>query len=78
MNTLEIKNKIRDAIERLPTEKLKTALDFFEDLEKSEEDETQALLNEPGFIEDYRQAKKDIKEGKTVNWKTIKRNYQVI
>ena len=78
MNTLEIKNKIRDAIERLPTEKLKTALDFFEDLEKSEEDETQALLNEPGFIEDYRQAKKDIKEGKTVSWKNIKRNYQVI
>lgn len=74
MNTLEIKNKIRDAIERLPTEKLKTALDFFEDLEKSEEDETQALLNGPGFIEDYRQAKKDIKEGKTVSWKNIKRN----
>ena len=74
MNTLEIKNKIRDAIERLPTEKLKTALDFFEDLEKSDEDETQALLNEPGFIEDYRQAKKDIKEGKTVRWKNIKRN----
>lgn len=78
MNTLEIKNKIRDAIERLPTEKLKTALDFFEDLEKSEEDETQALLNEPGFIEDYRQAKKDIKEGKTVSWKNVKRNHQVI
>ncbi len=74
MNTLEIKNKIRDIIEQLSAEKLKTALDFLEDLQRSEEDETQALLNEPGFMEGYRQAKEDIRTRKTISWKAIKRN----
>ncbi len=74
MKISEIKNRIRDTIEQLPAEKLRMALDFLEDLQQSEEDATEALLNEPGFIEDYRQAKKDIRTGKTVSWDAIKRN----
>ncbi len=74
MEISEMKNKIRDTIEQLPAEKLRMALDFLQDLQQSEEDATEALLNEPGFIEDYRQAKKDIRTGKTVSWDAIKRN----
>ena len=74
MEVMEIKNKIRNTIEGLPYEKLKIALDFLEDLQRSEEDETQALLNEPGFMEDYRQAKEDIRSGQTIRWETIKRD----
>jgi len=74
METIEIKAKIRDTLENLSPEKLKMALEFLEDLQRSEGEETQALLNEPGFIEDYRQAKEDIRTGKTVSWEDIKRD----
>ena len=74
MEVSEIKNRIRDTIEQLPAEKLKMALDFLEDLQQSEQDATESLLNEPGFIEDYRQAKEDIRTGETVSWDAIKRN----
>ena len=74
MEVMEIKNKIRNTIEGLPYEKLKIALNFLEDLQRSDEDETQALLNEPGFMEDYRQAKEDIRSGQTISWEAIKRD----
>jgi len=74
MESIEIKNKILNTIEELPPEKLKMALDLLEDLQRSDEEETQALLKEPGFIEDYRQAKEDIRTGKTVSWEDIKRD----
>ena len=74
MEAIEIKNKIRNAIEGLPPKKLKMALDLLEDLQRSEAEETQALLNEPGFMEDYQQAKEDIRTGQTIPWEEIKRN----
>ena len=74
MELTEIKNKIHNTINELPPQKLKVALDFLEDLQRSDEEETLALLSEPGFIEDYRQAKEDIRTGNTISWKDIKRN----
>ena len=74
MEAITIKNKIKNTIEELPPEKLKIVLDFLEDLQRSDEEETQALLSEAGFIEDYRQAKKDIRTGNTINWEDIKRD----
>jgi hypothetical protein len=74
MELTEMKNKIHNTVNALPPQKLKIALDFLQDLQRTDEDETQALLSEPGFIEDYRQAKEDIRTGKTASWKDIKRN----
>ena len=74
MEISEVKNKIRATIEKLPIEKLMYTLNFLEDLERSGEDETRALLCEPGFIDDYRQAKEDIRTGQTVSWEDIKRD----
>ena len=74
MELTEIRNKIQNTIRELPPQKLKVALDFLEDLQRSDEEETQMLLGEPGFIEDYRQAKEDIRTGNTIRWKDIKRN----
>jgi len=74
METIEIKNKIQTAIERLSQEQLQMALDLLEDLQRSEDDETSSLLNEPGFIEDYRQAQTDIRTGQTIPWEDIKRD----
>ena len=70
----EIKIKIEGAIKSLPPQKLKIALDFLEDLKVSDEDETLALLNDNSFMEDYREAKEDIKTGNTIGWKDIKRD----
>lgn len=74
METVEIKNRIHNTIKGLPLKKLKIALAFLEDLQRSDDAETQALLNEPGFLEDYRQAKQDIREGLTIGWDAIKRD----
>jgi hypothetical protein len=74
MELTEIKNKIHNTVNELPPQKLKVALDFLQDLQQTDEQETQALLSEPGFIEDYRQAKEDIRTGNTISWKDIKRN----
>lgn len=69
-----LKSKIHDTVEMLPENKLMAALNFLEDLQISDEDETRELLGEPGFIEEYRRAKEDIRTDKTVSWKDIKRD----
>jgi hypothetical protein len=74
MELSEIKNKIEGAINALPPQKLIIALDFLEDLQRTDEDETRMLLNDPGFMEDYREAKEDIRTGQTVSWEDIKRD----
>jgi hypothetical protein len=74
MEVSEIRNKIRETIEQLPAEKLVVVLNLLEDLQQSEEDLTQALLNDPEFMEDYREAKEDIRTRQTVTWETIKRD----
>ena len=74
MDLSEIKNKIEGAIKALPPQKLKIALDFLEDLQRSDEEETRILLNDPGFMEDYRAAKEDIRTGQTIKWEDIRRD----
>ena len=74
MELIEIKNKIQNTIKGLPPQKLKIALDFLEDLKQSNEEETLILLNDAGFMEEYRQAKDDIRSGNTISWEDIRRN----
>lgn len=74
MESTEIINRIQDAVKMLPPQKLEIALDFLEDLKISDEAETEALLNEPGFLEEYRQSKDDIRSGNTISWKDIRRD----
>ena len=71
MEVSEIRNKIRERIEQLPAEKLVVVLNLLEDLQQSEEDLTQALLNDPEFMEDYREAKEDIRTRQTVSLQTM-------
>ena len=74
MELVEIKNRIQDTIKRLPPQKLGIALDFLEDLKQSDEEETQILLNDAEFMEEYRQAKDDIQSGNTISWENIRRD----
>jgi len=74
MEPMEIKDRIHDTIAQLPPQKLRIALDFLEDLRQSDEEATEELLYMTGFMEEYRQAKEDIRTGKTISWEDIKRN----
>ena len=74
MGTVETRNRIHSAINEMPPEKLDAVLSFLEDLRRSGEDETAMLMSDPGFMEDYREAKEDIRTGKTVDLKAIRRD----
>jgi hypothetical protein len=74
MEISEIKNKIENTVKKLPLHTLKIALDFLEDLKRTDEEETQILLDDIGFMEEYRQAKEDIRTGQTIKWEDIKRD----
>jgi PHD/YefM family antitoxin component YafN of YafNO toxin-antitoxin module len=74
MELSEIKSKIEDTIKTLPPDKLKIVLDLLEDLKRTDEEETQLLLDDIGFMEEYRQAKEDIRTGQTIKWEDIKRD----
>lgn len=74
MGTLEIKNRIHTVINGMPPEKLNAVLSFLDDLQRSSEDETAKLMSDPGFMKDYLEAKEDIRTGKTVSFKSIRRD----
>ena len=74
MGTVETRNKINTVINHMPPEKLDTILSFLEDLQQSSEDETAMLMSESGFMVDYQEAKEDIRTGKTVSFKKIRRD----
>ena len=74
MGTVETRDRIHSVINAMSPEKLDAVLSFLEDLERSSEEETEILMGASGFMEDYRQAKEDIRTGKTVRFKTIRRD----
>lgn len=74
METVETRNRIHHVIDEMPPEKLHAVLSLLEDLQRSSEDETGVLMNDPGFVEDYREAKEDIRTGKTIGFNSIRRD----
>lgn len=50
------------------------ALDFLEDLKRTDEEETYLLLNDAAFMDDYRAAKEDIRTRQTISREDIKRD----
>jgi PHD/YefM family antitoxin component YafN of YafNO toxin-antitoxin module len=74
MGTAETRNRIHNAINEIPPEKIEAVLSFLDDLQRSSEYETAMLLSNPGFMKDYQDAKEDIRTGKTVSFKAIRRD----
>ena len=74
MGTTETRSRIHSTVDNMPPEKLDAVLSFLEDLQRSCEDETTMLMSDPGFIKDYQDAKEDIRTGKTVSFKAIRRD----
>jgi PHD/YefM family antitoxin component YafN of YafNO toxin-antitoxin module len=73
MNTSEVRHQINQYLDQLSSERLHLAAEFLAYLaDKESEEATQELLDIPGFIESLREVKKDIAEGRLVNWRTIR------
>ena len=74
MGTVETRNRIHSAINEISPEKLDDVLSFLEDLQRSSEEETVMLTSDSTFMKDYQKAKENIRTGKTVGFKTIRRD----
>ena len=74
MGTVETRNIIHSTIDTIPPEKLTAVLAFLEDLKRSSEDETSMLMSDPAFMQDFNEAREDIRNKKTVTLKTIRRD----
>jgi len=74
MGTVETRTRIHSTIDTMPPEELDAVLSFLEDLRRSGAEETAILTSDPGFMQDYREAKENIRTGATVSFKAIRRD----
>jgi len=74
MGTVDTRTRIHSTIDTMPPEELDAVLSFLEDLRRSSADETAILTSDPDFMQDYREAKENIRTGATVSFKAIRRD----
>ncbi len=73
MNTIQIRSKLKEYIDKLSPDKLTIVEDFFQSLDSQETiDATEELLNIPDFKSAFEKANQEIKEGKVKNWRDIR------
>ena len=73
MNTTQMRNQVKQNIDKLSPEKLTVIAEFLRDLLNDEnEDATEELLKISGFESAFEQAKQQVKEGKVKNWRMIR------
>jgi hypothetical protein len=76
MDTIELRQQVKEYIEQLSPEHLRVAADFLAYLaDKESEEATQELLNIPGFVEAFEKAKKNMAAGNLTNWRELRRKY---
>ena len=76
MNTQELRQQVKGYIDDLSPERLLVAADFLAYLAERESNQaTVELLQIPGFIEAFNQAKKDVAAGKVTSVEQLKRKY---
>jgi len=76
MNTQELRQQVKEYIDDLSPERLLVAADFLAYLAERESNQaTVELLQIPGFIEAFNQAKKDVAAGKVTSVEQLKRIY---
>jgi hypothetical protein len=73
MNTTQMRNQVKQNIDKLSPEKLTVIAGFLHDLLNDEnEDPTEELLKISGFESTFEKAKQQIKEGKVKDWRLIR------
>jgi hypothetical protein len=76
MNNPEIRQQVKAYVDQLSAEKLLVAADFLAYLvEKEDNDVTEELLKIEGFKEAFTKARNNVKEGKVISVKQLKRKY---
>jgi len=75
MTTKQLRQAAKESLESLAPDQLKVAAEFLRYLqERASEEATQELLKIPGLLEDLEEAEQEITEGKTVNWREVRRD----
>jgi hypothetical protein len=75
MTTTELRQLAKETLDSLPPEQLKVAAEFLRYLDERASDEaTEELLKIPGLLEDLEEAERDIAEGRTVNWREVRKD----
>jgi PHD/YefM family antitoxin component YafN of YafNO toxin-antitoxin module len=70
-----IRAEAKQAIDVLSEKKVSVVLDFIDYLKEREEREaTVELLSDKRLLKNYKKAREEIRKGKTVKWRSIKRN----
>ena len=73
MNTTQMRNQVKQNIDKLSPEKLIVIAEFLRDLLNDEnEDATEELLKISGFESAFEKAKQQIKDGKVKDWRLIR------
>ncbi|MEH2363162.1 hypothetical protein [Nostoc sp.] len=76
MNTVEIRQQIKEYVDQLSPERLLVAADFLAYLaEKDDNEATEELLKIGGFKEAFAKAKKNVEEGKVISVDQLQRKY---
>jgi PHD/YefM family antitoxin component YafN of YafNO toxin-antitoxin module len=70
-----IRTEAKEALDALSEKKVSVVLDFIDYLREREEwQATDELLSDKKLLRDYRKAREEIRKGKTVKWRSIRRN----
>jgi len=73
MNTVQMRNQLKQYIDQLSPESLEIVAGFVTDLvSQDDEDATEELLKISGFSEAFERGKQQIKEGKVKDWRTVR------
>ena len=76
MKTQELRQNLKESIDRLSPERLLVAADFLAYLAERESNEaTNELLKISGFVEAFNKAQKDVAAGKVTTVEQLKRKY---
>ena len=77
MTTTEQRKAAKEALDGLPPDKLKVAVEFLRYLEeRASEEATEELLKIPGLLEDVREAEKEVVAGKGTPVAKLRRKYK--
>ena len=75
MTTPQLLQAAKESLESLPPGQLKVAAEFLRYLEEHASDEaTEELLKIPGLLKDLEEAERDFAEGRSVNWREVRRD----
>jgi hypothetical protein len=70
-----VRKEAKEALDLLSDKKVSVVLDFIDYLKEREEwGATAELQSDRKLLRDYKKAREEIRKGKTVKWRSIKRN----